>query len=75
MKPEIMWAINGSYGLYVGTALTRREMIRFHCQHFNPKYPERCSDKEIKKIWRKRRKHGDRAVKVEIRILEQRKEG
>jgi len=68
MKKEIMWAIHGDYGFYTDTAFTRREMIRKHCIAYCPvsgPYP----DDMLKRVWRKCRANGDRAVKVELKIV------
>jgi len=70
MKPEIMWAIVGRYGLYTGTALTRKDMISRHCWAYYHGYPAMPPEDEVKRIWAKRRKGGDRAVKVEMNILD-----
>lgn len=66
MKKEIMWAIIGKHGLYAGTALTRKEMIKRHCWHFYGNWPNFPGVWTIKRIWKQKRKEGDRAIKVEI---------
>lgn len=55
MKPEIMWAIIGVYGLYCGTWLRRKDAIDQHCR-------------EKGATWRDCRKRGDRAVRVVISL-------
>ena len=55
MKPEIMWAIVGKYGLYCGTWLRRCDAINQHC-------------KDKGAAWGECRKRGDRAVKVHVSI-------
>ena len=55
MKPEIMWAIVGVYGLYCGTWLRRKDAIDQHCR-----------DKGA--TWRDCRKRGDRAVRVVVSL-------
>ena len=54
---EIMWAITGWAGLYVGTWLHRKDAIREHCE-------------ALGRDWRCCRRHGDRVVKVRVTILE-----
>ena len=51
-KEEIMWAIHGTHGLYVGTDYTRKGMIRTHMADLG--YMD----------WQECRKKGDRAIKV-----------
>ena len=55
MKPEIMWAIVGKYGLYCGTWLRRCDAINQHC-------------KDKGASWGACRKRGDRAVKVRVSL-------
>ena len=68
MKPAIMWAIYGEYGLYTDTAFTRKEMIRKHCIEYCP-LDKLHSNGMLKRIWRKCKERGDRAVRVEVRPL------
>lgn len=53
-----MWAIVGTHGLYIGTQLTRKDMIAEHVRLKN-------------KCWAQCRKDGDRAVKVLVTILDE----
>lgn len=66
---EIMWAILGEHGFYTGTALTRKEMIQEHCAAYSEYFrtPRQLPYAQLKRIWRKCRKNGDRAVKVELK--------
>ena len=57
MKPEIFWAImNTAFGLYAGTFFTRRGAIETHCV-------------ALGKDWKSCRRAGDRAVRVEIKVI------
>jgi len=55
MKPEIMWAIVGVYGLYCGTWLRRKDAIDQHCRNKGA-------------TWRDCRKRGDRTVRVVVSL-------
>ncbi len=52
---EIMWAIHGKYGFYIGTWLTKHDAIQAHCE-------------DLGKSWKYCKKKGDRAVKVLISV-------
>jgi hypothetical protein len=51
IKPEIMWAIFGEYGFYIGTWQSKQDAIREHCN-------------DLGKSWEQCKKKGDRAIKV-----------
>ena len=56
---EIMWAIKSkNFGLYYGTFPRRKDAIDYHV-------------KMTGRTWRLLRAHGDKAVKVEIKELEE----
>lgn len=55
-KTEIMWAIAGNFGLYIGTALTRKEAIAHH-----------ISGRD--RTWEYCKQNGDYAVKVKMSYL------
>ena len=61
---EVLWAIVGEHGLYLGTSTTRKGMVQ---EHVNSLYiiP---SDKwpDIQTAWKDCRQKGDRAVRVTI---------
>jgi len=63
-KTEIMWAINGVHGLYIGTYQTRRDAINDHVRAL---LGDKCPT--ISHGWAARKKNGDEAVKVEIKII------
>ena len=67
MKTEKMGAIVGIHGLYIGTWFTRREAISGHIAdlHRAP-FGGVLTRQDIKRLWDRRKKIGDRAVKVEI---------
>lgn len=53
VRPEVMWAIHGGCGFYIGTWLTRRWAISDHT-------------KTKGKSWKDCVKDGDRAIKVRL---------
>jgi hypothetical protein len=66
------WAIIGQYGLYTGWSRTRADAIASHihdfygCSRFAVAGGLRPDQREK---WALRKARGDRAVKVEIRVL------
>ena len=58
-RSEVMWAIRGVYGLYIGTWFTRAEAITAHVEM------------SLQKDWRACRRNGDRAVKVRVTVIPQ----
>ena len=60
MKNERMWMIVGKYGLYVGSALTRREAVDGFVRDI---YGDPDS---YRGAWKKCRARGDRVVRVTI---------
>jgi len=53
-KAEIMWAIYGSCGLYVGASYTRRDAKKNHMSALG------------RTDWKECTKNGDRAIKVRV---------
>jgi len=51
---QVGWAIKGTYGIYVGWRLTRKEMIENHI-------------KDTGRTWDYCRRKGDRAIKIIIK--------
>lgn len=61
---ETFWAIAGVNGLYTGICLTRREAIY---EHVNALLVVPSDDySAIQKGWKRLKRRGDKAVKVEI---------
>ena len=70
---ETGWAITGNYGLYYGWFPTRSAAIAEHI-HFVEGTKSMFAhlgklDAEQKAAWKKCRKRGDRATKVEVKPL------
>ena len=61
---EVLWAIVGKHGLYLGTATTRKGMVREHVNSLyiipTDKWPD------IQTAWKDCRKKGDKAIRVNI---------
>lgn len=75
MPTKTAWAIKGNYGLYSGSSFSRAQAIADHLADtvlggwpaFANSGPCGCGlSKEQREAWEKRRRHGDRAIKVRI---------
>ncbi len=74
---ETAWAIAGPYGLYQGSAFTKRLAIAQHVWAWNetlynrgfPHSQNGALDTIQKQQWKQCKKQGDRAVKIEIKII------
>lgn len=70
MAKEHGWAIVGEYGLYVGWCRTRLDAISEHIHAYNDELPFRAWGNKLcpkqKAEWERRKRAGDRAVKVTI---------
>lgn len=56
IKPEKGWAIYGHFGFYYDFRPSKKEIITRHCA-------------DLGKSWYMCKKHGDRAIRIEIRAL------
>lgn len=57
IKEEIMWAVYGTHGLYVGTAHTRKQMKNTHMTDLGYTDWNQCKEK------------GDKCIKVKVTPL------
>lgn len=61
---EVLWAIVGKFGLYLGTATTRKGMIQEHVNNLYIIPSDKCPD--TRTAWKDCRQKGDRAVRVTV---------
>lgn len=74
---ERAWAIASPYGLYQGSAFTKRLAIAQHVWAYNetlynrgfPHTQSSALDAIQKQEWERLKKQGDRAVKIEMKII------
>lgn len=56
------WAIVGVHGLYIGQWQLRKDAIDGHCENFTTDH----SADGLARVWQKKKRQGDRVIKVRI---------